>query len=70
MLKRKYTGTELKITVGIDELQEILSVGRNTALKVAKEAGAELRIGRRLLYNVDKIQAYILSLTEGAERGE
>ena len=52
------------ITVDIYALTYMLGVGRNTALKVADEAGASLHIGSRKLYNVEKIKAYINKLTE------
>jgi ribosomal protein S13 len=52
------------ITVDIYTLMYMLGVGRNTALKVANEAGANLHIGSRKLYNVERIKAYINMLTE------
>lgn len=47
------------ITVDIIGLQAMLSVGRNTAERIGKEAGAVVKIGARKLYNVKKIQQYI-----------
>lgn len=58
------------ITVDIHTLMYMLGVGRNTALKVADEAGANLHIGSRKLYNVDKIKAYIDKLTEAEKNKE
>lgn len=58
------------ITVDIHTLMYMLGVGRNTALKVADEAGANLHIGSRKLYNVDKIKAYIDKLTEAEKDKE
>ena len=40
-----------RITVDIKQLTEMLSVGRNTALAIAEEAGAGIKFGRRKLYN-------------------
>ncbi len=57
------------ITIDIHTLTAMLGVGRNTALKVADEAGASLHIGSRKLYNVDKIKAYIDKLTEAEQGG-
>lgn len=51
-----------RITVGINDLQIMLGVGKNTAAQIGKVAGAELHIGRRKLYNVEKVKAYIDSL--------
>jgi hypothetical protein len=47
------------ITVDITGLQEMLSVGRNTADSIGEAAGAVIRIGKRKLYNVAKIEAYM-----------
>lgn len=57
------------ITIDINTLTAMLGVGRNTALKVADEAGASLHIGSRKLYNVEKITAYINKLTESEQGG-
>lgn len=48
-----------RITVDIKQLTEMLSVGRNTALAIAEEAGAGIKFGRRKLYSVDKIKEYM-----------
>ena len=37
----------------------MLSVGRNTALAIAEEAGAGIKFGRRKLYSVGRIKAYM-----------
>ncbi len=57
------------ITIDINTLTAMLGVGRNTALKVADEAGASLHIGSRKLYNVEKITAYINKLTDAEQGG-
>ena len=54
-----------KIAVNTEELMEIVGVGKNTAYKIGEDAGAVIRIGRRKLYNLSKIQAYLDSITEG-----
>lgn len=61
------TVTENKGAIDITELMEYLSVGKNTADKVGKEAGAIIRIGRRKLFNVKKIQAYLDTQAEITE---
>lgn len=48
-----------RITVDIKQLTEMLSVGRNTALAIAEEAGAGIKFGRRKLYSVERIKAYM-----------
>lgn len=53
-----------KILVDVYDLQEMLSCGMQTATKIGQEADAVIHIGRRKLYKVDKIKAYIDQLTE------
>lgn len=48
--------------LSIEELQTYLSVGRNTAANVGKESGALRKIGRRALYDREKIDKFIDSL--------
>jgi hypothetical protein len=64
MYKRNTIEFDKKITIDINELQTMLSVGRNTALQIGKNAGAVIKIGRRTLYRIDKIQEYMNTLTE------
>ena len=59
--------TRDKIAVDITELQEMLSLGKNKALQFGAEAGAKFKYGKRSLYRVDKILAYIDSLMGGAK---
>ena len=68
--RNKISDTKINpITIDINTLTAMLGVGRNTALKVAEEAGASLHIGSRKLYNVEKITAYINKLTEEEQGG-
>jgi len=50
-----------KITVDTAELMGMLCCGEATARKVAAAAGATIKIGRRTLFSVPKIEAYIAS---------
>ncbi len=52
------------ISCGIDELMIKTGLGRNSALKLAAKAGAKFKFGRRTLYNLKKIDAYIDKLSE------
>ena len=63
MNKRTDRESNQKITVDISTLQAMLSVGRNTAAEIGKAAGAELKVGRRCLYLVSKIESYMENLT-------
>ena len=58
MRKTNRTQTE-KIAVDRQELQEMLSCGKTAALRIAKESGAGFNIGRRRLYNVERIREYM-----------
>ncbi len=53
-----------KVTVDIYDLMDMLGVGRATAQKIGKNAGAELHVGRRRLYHVGKVENYLEKLTE------
>ena len=69
---RKTTTTPVteRITVDVDQLQKMLSIGRANAYKIGEDAGAIIRIGRRKLFNVRKIQEYMDSLSEGRREDE
>lgn len=53
-----------KKVVDTAELQEMLSSGRKTALRVGMAAGARIQVGRRVLWNVSKVQKYLDSISE------
>ena len=55
-----------RLAVDTPELQIMLCCGRGTAVKIGTEAKARIQIGKRLLWNVEKIQAYMNSISEGA----
>ena len=62
MNKRIVETAPSKLYVGVDELKNMLSVGRNSALQVGEKANAKVKVGRRTLYNVEKIKEYMASL--------
>lgn len=43
----------------IKDLKEYLSVGGNTAMKIAEMAKARYKIGKRVLYDKKKIDKYL-----------
>ena len=45
--------------LGIDELQRYLNLGMATAKRIGKESGAFVKIGSRVLYDREKVDAYI-----------
>lgn len=59
MRKTKDFDCDNKIAVDINGLQAMLSLGRGTANEIGEKAGAVIRVGRRKLYNVDKVKAYL-----------
>lgn len=48
-----------RILISTTDLCELLSCGTSTAIKIGMEAGAKVQIGRRVLWNREKIQKYI-----------
>ena len=48
-----------KLAVDTIELKELLSCGRVCAENIGRAAGAEIRMGRRLLWNLAKVQKYL-----------
>ncbi len=63
MRKTKYRFSENKIAVDIETLSAMLTCGRDTAKKIGEDAEAKITIGRRVLYSVPKIEAYIENMT-------
>lgn len=47
------------ICVTMPTLMAMLDCGRPTAENIATAAGAKFKVGKRALYNVDKIKKYI-----------
>ena len=47
------------ITVSTETLAEMLDCGKVTAKKIGTAAGAKIQIGRRVLWNSEKIKAYL-----------
>lgn len=51
-------------TVDTTTLQGILMAGRKTAVEIGVAAGAKVQVGRRVLWNVKKIEQYLDSISE------
>lgn len=49
--------------VTTEGLQEYLSCGRKAAVEVGTQAKARIEIGRRVLWNMEKIRAYLNSIS-------
>lgn len=59
-----------KICVTTESLQDLLDCGRATAVEIGGQAGARIEVGKRLLWNVSKVQSYIDSLAEEQNKDE
>lgn len=62
--KRSQSPIENRGTITTEGLQEYLSCGRSAAVEVGKRAGARIEIGRRVLWNVGKVQRYLDTISE------
>ena len=54
----------LCLAVTTNNLAQCLDCGRVTAVKVGEAAGAMIKVGKRVLWNVRKVQRYLDSVTE------
>ena len=52
------------LTVDTAGLQNLINAGRKTAVDIGVAAGAKITIGRRVLWNVSKIQKYLDEMAE------
>ena len=50
--------------VDIIGLMKLLNSGRATAERIGKESQSAFKVGNRKLYKVDKVNAYLETLTE------
>ena len=48
-----------KLTVNTISLVSMLDCGRASAVRIGMEAGARIQIGKRVLWNVEKIRTYL-----------
>ncbi len=64
MNERNKSNDNQKLTVDLVELQGILSLGRQNSAEIGKKAGAVIRVGKRVLYYLPKIQEYLERLAE------
>lgn len=66
MRKTTIASGELKNKKTVDTvgLQAMLSCGRKSAVDIGIAAGARIQIGRRVLWNVKKVQQYLDAISE------
>ena len=48
-----------RLAITTEELQAMLSCGRSTAERIGKDAQACIQYGKRVLWNVSRIQAHL-----------
>lgn len=53
-----------KLLLNTKDLQEILSCGYSSAVKLGMDAQARVKIGKRVLWNRQKLEAYLNDITE------
>ena len=51
------------IAVDTEGLQAIVGCGYPTAVKIGEEAGAKIIVGKRVLWNVQKVSEYLYSIS-------
>lgn len=56
------SGGEARL-IDTEELRAYTNLGRNNAMKLGEEIGAKVQIGRRVLWDLVKIDQYFNSLT-------
>lgn len=61
---RKLENVGEKKTVDTPELQQMLGCGRKSAVDIGTAANARIQIGRRVLWNIGKIEKYLDAISE------
>ena len=61
---RNYGLAEGRILVTIKELAAMLGCGASTARKIGLEAKAHVKIGSRSLWNIEKVNEYVDSISK------
>lgn len=54
-----------RLAVDTRALQSMLCCGRETAVRIGLEANSRFQVGRRVLWNVEKVQEYLNGVSEG-----
>ncbi len=54
--------TSEKLAVDTEELKNMLGCGRPTAVEIGSQAQARIEVGKRVLWNLRKIQKYLDSI--------
>lgn len=61
---KTYENIDLTRKMAVDtlELQAILSLGRKSAVEIGKAANAQIVVGKRIVWNLQKIQEYLYNI--------
>lgn len=51
-----------KLAVDTEELQQILSLGRKSAVEVGKAANAQIMVGKRIIWSLQRVQEYLYNV--------
>lgn len=62
---KKFDSNAEPICVSIADAQRILGIGKNKTYQIGAESGAMFKLGKRTLFRVDKLKAYIEQISEG-----
>lgn len=66
MVLNKQTAIKNRIVepryIGTEEVMMMYSVSRTTARKLGEQAGAIVKLGKRTLFNVEKLERYLEDL--------
>ncbi len=63
MRKAQFKSVDNPVMVDTNMLQSYLSCGRLTAVKLGEEANAQVKLGKRVLWNIEKIKQYVNSIS-------
>lgn len=51
-----------RIMLNTQELQELLGCGRKSAVQIGTDAEARVQIGKRVLWNLEKVKLYLKNI--------
>ena len=64
MVRTSAIADNANIAITTEELMNRLQSGRTTTVAIGKAAGARIQVGRRVLWNVNKVQKYLDEISE------
>jgi hypothetical protein len=64
MSKSKELDDTLQICVSREQLAKLLGCGQASADKIARDAEAQIRVGRRVIVKLDRVNHYLEQIAE------